>query len=145
MICGQRNCWYNLGWWWWPSQRSKVSRGHNNKQFSLATKLGQKSNWCKFRRTVTSMKVKGQQRSSTENKICPTYMIFGEYVGRRAKSVHAPFVCVVRISLKGYYVILKGKKSRTICWYGMELIKGILHDSEEKKLCHAPFVGMVWI
>ena len=28
----------SLGWLW-PSQRSKVSKGHNNKQFSIATKL----------------------------------------------------------------------------------------------------------
>ena len=67
----------SLGWLW-PSQRSKVSKGHNNKQFSIATKLGRKSSWCKFMMTVTFMEVKGQQRSNTVNNICTTYMIFGE-------------------------------------------------------------------
>ena len=67
----------SLGWLW-PSQRSKVSKGHNNKQFSIATKLGRKSSWCKFRMTVTFMEVKGQQKSNTWNSICTTYMIFGE-------------------------------------------------------------------
>ena len=72
----------SLGWLG-PSQRSKVSKGYDNKQFSIqknvATKLGQKSSWCKFRMTaVTFMEVKGQQRSNTEDNICNTYMIFGE-------------------------------------------------------------------
>ena len=67
----------SLGWLW-PSQRSKVSKGHNDKQFSIATKLGRKSSWCKFRMTVTVMEVKCQQRSNTVNNICTTYMIFGE-------------------------------------------------------------------
>ena len=47
------------------------------KQLSMATKLGQKSSWYKFK-TVTFMEVKGQQRSNTVNNICPSYMIFGE-------------------------------------------------------------------
>ena len=72
----KRNADTSLGRWW-PSQRSKVSRGHDNKQFSMATKLGQKSSWCKFR-TVTFMEVKGQEMSNTVDNICPTYMIFGE-------------------------------------------------------------------
>ena len=67
----------SLGWLW-PSQRSKVSKGDNNKQFSIATKLGRKSRWCKFRMTVTFMEVKGQQMSNTVNNMCTTYMIFGE-------------------------------------------------------------------
>ena len=46
----------SLGWCW-PSRRPKVSRGHNNKQFSMANKLGQKSSWCKFR-TVTFVEVR---------------------------------------------------------------------------------------
>ena len=33
----------------------------------------------------------GQQRSNTVNNICITSMIFGEYVGLRVKSMHAPF------------------------------------------------------
>ena len=50
------------------------------------------------------MEVKGQQRSNTVNNICTTYMIFGEEVGLRAKSIHAPF------------------------WVWYELNEGILHD-----------------
>ena len=64
--------------WLWPSQRWKISKGYYNKQFSIATKLGRKSSWCKFRMTVTFMEVKCHQRSNTVNNIYTTYMIFGE-------------------------------------------------------------------
>ena len=57
----------SLGWWW-TSQRSKISRGQNFKQCSMATKLGQKNHWCKFRMVMTFMEVKGQQRSNITNK-----------------------------------------------------------------------------
>ena len=54
----------SLGWWW-PSRRSKANRGQNNKQCSMATELGQKNRWCKFRMMImTFTEVKGQKMSN---------------------------------------------------------------------------------
>ena len=98
----------SLGWLW-PSQRSKVSKGHNNKQFSTATKLGQKSNWCKLRMTVTFMEVKGQQRSNTVNNKCTPYIYLASRWGLGPKVCMHHFGCGMNW-IKGYYMIVKKKK-----------------------------------
>ena len=52
--------------WWWLQWGSNTEVKHT-KLCPMATKHGRKNRWCKFRRIMTFMEVKGQQRSNIEN------------------------------------------------------------------------------
>ena len=49
-----------------------------SKLSSMATKLGQKNPWCKFRKMMTFMEVKGQQRSNVVNYMLYDYQTWSE-------------------------------------------------------------------
>ena len=49
---------------WWPPRWSKFNRGQITNKSSMATKLGLKNCWFKFRMMLTFMGVKDQQRSN---------------------------------------------------------------------------------
>ena len=95
-------------------------KGHNNKPFSIATKLGRKSSWCKFWMTVTFMEVKGQHRSNTVNNICTTYILVSRWgLGPKVCMYH--FGCGMNW-IKGYYMIVKVKNETFwFSTYSMEM------------------------